>query len=840
MAEHDRTARRGPVSPAPEGGPFAHSPSAVSGRWHTLEDHHRGTAELARRFAEPFGGGPLAGLVGAVHDTGKASCAWQDGLARAAATGEPVGVGHRHAGALLTYQQVPDLPFAALVPLGHHGGLSDWSEVVGLLRRLRKAADALPGGQSVDAAPARVPGDLDPDVAATIAFTRTCLPNLLTVAPQLPEWVSAGCAAVVRSVSAGATRGALVDPHAQHRLELWLRMCFSALVDADFLDTEAHFSGAAEPRAGRATSPAVLMERFMAGRTAMFAGRPRGPAGEAREALYAEVVARAGSARGLFRLAAPTGSGKTLTAMGFALAHAATHGLRRVVIAAPFITVTEQNAAVYRELLDPHGLGDVLEHHSALDDAADSRQRRELVANWDAPIVITTTVQLLESLHDRSPRACRKLHRLAGSVIVLDEVQALPHHLLPTILRTLRLLVEDYGASVVFTTATQPALWDFPDSPFAEVPVTDLVAAPAALYRSLARVHFDWRRYPRTLGGAADWSAVAVDVVDGAEGAGGSGLLIASTTADAAAAFTEIAALARSRGEPRPMLRHLSTRMTRANRSRVLGEVRAALGAGRPLLLTSTQVVEAGVDLDFPFLARVCGPAEALVQAAGRCNREGRRPALDSRVLVASVDGAGTPGPLYAGAGDICQAWFAPWTPRPGGPRELEDPDAVRDYFADVYSSHKPGTSRAATTLALSRPLLQYEQTATAFRMIEQTGAAVLVPPGAGAGTAGGAPSPAAPGGAAEQGRLVVEAPGDGPASPTGAPFDTLVDALRAGRRLRPDQVRLLTEQTATVSRTMATRAYTAGLTEQLLLWTGPYDTDLGCVSDAPADDVIW
>lgn len=819
-------------SGTPGSDPQGHSPSPVTGKWHSLADHLRGTALLAEEFGRPFGANGLARLVAAVHDTGKAGCSWQNGLATAAATGSRVGVGHRHAGAELTGQVLGTLPFAAMIPLGHHGGLRDWDAVKQTLRRVRTTWQADEARQVVGPASSAQDADedrgTDPDLAASIRWVRKAVPDLLDP-PDMPDWVLGAAHQVASAwrankyVPPAGSGGFLDDPH---RLELWLRMVFSALVDADYLDTEAHFAGG-PVRRGATTGMTALLARFEVARSKTFKGRPDSRVRRVRERLYDQAVARAGEPPGLFTLKAPTGAGKTLTAMGFALTHAQSHGLRRVIVAAPFVTVTEQNAAVYRSLLDPAGLGDVLEHHSGVDAAGTSPANRALTANWDAPVVVTTTVQLLESLHGCSPRACRKLHRVAGSVIVLDEVQALPSHLLPTILTTLRLLVQDYSCSVVLTTATLPAFDVFTGSAFAGLPQVDLIDDPDETARELARVTFDWRRYPasgvaapRGAPGLAapgapgrsrpdpDWSTVTSDLIKGARDAGGSGLLIASTTADAGAVFR----LVRERLPPKQAARHLSTRMTREHRTRTLADVRTRLLDGSPVVLTSTQVIEAGVDVDFPFLIRVCAPAEAIIQAAGRCNREGRRTQADSVVVVAAVEGAGTPGMAYATAADLAQEWFAPWTSRPDGPEPLDRPKAMTDYFIDLYRSQRPGSAgKVAGELARSRPLLQYETTAVNFRMIDQVGVNVLVPPDA----------------------------SDRPGTDTRL-FDSLVEALDSGRRLTPPQVRVLVEQTATVSQSMSTSINTRKLTDDLALWKGPYDTDLGCTSDTPATDILW
>lgn len=259
--------------------------------------------------------------------------------------------------------------------------------------------------------------------------------------------------------------------------------------------------------------------------------------------------------------------------------------------------------------------------------------------------------------------------------------------------------------------------------------------------------------------------------------------------------------------------------MTRKHRSRVLAQVRARLASDRPVVLTATQVVEAGVDLDFPFLVRTIAPAEAIVQAAGRCNREGRRRAADSTVLIAAVAGAGTPGPLYQAATALCQEHFAPWTSRPGGPAALEDPEAQTRYFEDFFASNRPGAARrgrddVAAKLAISRPVLDYPTTEEQFQMIEQVSVRVLVPPA---------------------GYWDRE-----PDEPTA--FGDLVAALRSGQRLSRPQRRTLTDNSASISQAMATtnRTQSLDLHGRLLLWTGHYDDALGCVTSTDAPDALW
>jgi CRISPR-associated endonuclease/helicase Cas3 len=290
-----------------------------------------------------------------------------------------------------------------------------------------------------------------------------------------------------------------------------MRLAYSALVDADTLDTEAHRLGGVPPGRGSALSIRELLARFSARYEERFGREPATRVNRVRRDVYNAATASAGSPPGLFRLTVPTGGGKTLAGMAFALRHAAEHGLRRVVVAVPFTTITEQTVRQYRDIL---GVGDgvVLEHHSAAvedtpDDAEDDDPSgvwaRLAAENWDAPIVVTTTVQLFDSLFSNKRNRMRKLHNLARSVIVIDEAQALPTGLLAPILDGVKRLVANAGSSAVLSTATQPAFDALPE--FRGLEATEIVPGHAMHFQALDRVDYDgWR-----IGERHEWGEVA-------------------------------------------------------------------------------------------------------------------------------------------------------------------------------------------------------------------------------------------------------------------------------------------------------------------------------------------
>jgi CRISPR-associated endonuclease/helicase Cas3 len=660
---------------------YAHSENG-QGSWHALTDHLRGTAELAARFAAVFGGERVAWWLGLLHDCGKAAGGWQKRLALVAGTDQPVGLDHKMLGTRLAVER--GLGSFAMVIAGHHGGLTAPEALRERLKNLTTSEQE----REVDA-----------------------LRRLVDEA-VLPELAVEGRIAIPETWKQPQVR------------EMALRLVFSSLCDADFLDTAAHFAGAARPAVRPDEDFVVLRDRFEKARAAMLEGRHRPSSmDEDRESVYRSCLIAARAKQGVFRLAAPTGVGKTISAGGFALHHAAEHALRRVIVAVPFLTITEQNAAVYRALLDgPGGTDVVLEHHSGVNLDQPSRRWARLAAeNWDAPFVVTTTVRLFESLFDRRPAAMRRLHRLAGAVIVLDEVQSLPHQMLVPILGALRTLVDHFGVTVLLASATQPDFWHL--SPFRELPATEIVENPAALVSRLRRVTFEWRIDPSpTLGELAE------EVADHHQA-----LVVVNTTADARALFD-----AWNGRVPDGVAWHLSTRMCAAHRRRVLTAVRERLAAGQPTLLVSTQLIEAGVDVDFPVVYRAMAPADSLLQAAGRANREGNLPA-PGRVVIVDPPDAGQP-PAYKTLVEATRLHFGP------GRADPDCLEALRAYYQSVYGALNLEDPRSvgqriqearhrldfsAVTDGPRDPVTDLPDRRYAFKMITQDGVAVVTARGA-------------------------------------------------------------------------------------------------------------
>jgi len=586
---------------------------------HRLEEHLVKVSELAARFATEFEAAHWAALAGIWHDLGK----YRDGFQRyirqcgdpdAHIEGRVAGPEKTHsaAGALWAQQYLPEVDkrsgpviarVLAYLIAGHHAGLDNW---FGGLHERFSREDTLREGHD----------------ALAVAIPE----SILKPSAGLPD------------LNAIRTDQELNMPG---RFALWVRMLFSCLVDADFLDTEAFMSaGKAEARSGF-MSIADLETRLQA-HLAQMAQKvaERGEAASQVNRKRAEVLraclAKADHPPGVFSLTVPTGGGKTLSSLAFGLRHAVRYGKRRVIYAIPYTSIIEQTAGIFRSIF---GDENVIEHHSNVeaDEKQETARSRLACENWDAPLIVTTNVQLLESLFASRTSRCRKLHNLVGSVIVLDEAQLLPVPYLQPVVDVLRLLVKDYGVTLVLCTATQPTLESrtgFDQARqlrgFAAGEVREIVDDVAGLYSALERVKV---HLPVDLKTPSNWEQLAPQI------AGHDAVLaVVGRRADARELYSRVKA------EDRTGLWHLSGLMCAQHRSDTIADIklalqdrRQALVAGQssaPIRVISTQLVEAGVDIDFPVVYRALAGLDSIAQAAGRCNREGRLECGNVHVFV--------------------------------------------------------------------------------------------------------------------------------------------------------------------------------------------------------------
>jgi CRISPR-associated endonuclease/helicase Cas3 len=639
--------------------------------WQSLQAHLNGVAERAARFADSFGAGEWGRLAGLWHDLGKFRPEFQARL-----RGEPVAVEHSGLGAALAAAKDLEcgLPLAFAVA-GHHGGLpnlrrSDAGLPTSLIDRLRSNQAPLESLRE------SVPGHV-------LAAELPPLPQSLHVPPE-------------------ADRCALAD--ARRRMEFWIRFLYSALVDADWLDTEAFLQPERTVLRGRFDDLETLAARLDGAIEQLITGIPieirSSPVNRARKEVLTACRDAAREPPGLFALTVPTGGGKTFSAMTFALRHAIRHGLRRVVVVIPYTSIIEQNAQKYREAL---GAGNVIEHHSNLDLprmreelGEEPAGRHELASeNWDAPVIVTTTVQFFESLFGNRPSRCRKVHNVARSVIVLDEVQTLPPRFLLSMVEALRELAAGYGCSVVLSTATPPALERREGFDIGLEDVREIIPRGCALNAALKRVDFHW---PGDDAPAVTWEALTSELASHEQV-----LAVVHRRADA----RMLAQLLASAGGSETV-RHLSALMCPAHRSAVLADIDRALSEGAPCRVVSTQLVEAGVDLDFPVVYRAMAGLDSIVQAAGRCNREGT--AVRGKVIVfraPSPPPDGTP----RKAMEVTEALLR----EADGRLDPDDPSIFERYFRMLYMKEDKDTCGIQT----ERQELNFATVGRDFRLIE-------------------------------------------------------------------------------------------------------------------------
>jgi CRISPR-associated helicase Cas3/CRISPR-associated endonuclease Cas3-HD len=670
---------------------YAHSANRAGAR-HLLGEHLACVSLLARDFAGDQPWADEARLAGLLHDLGKYGDRFQARL-----RGEDQGLDHWSQGAWLALTEHKAVA-AALAIQGHHIGLQSLSKDGLRSIDLQKLTHNHPLQLSLSS-------DRMDEVKARLAADG--------LTPEPPK-----------STVCGMELSSRID-----RM-LDVRMLFSALVDADFLDTEAHFEGDDTGKRYRQPGPDLQPERALALILShieqLQAGTQADPrVAEVRSALHKACLNAAESSTGLFTLTAPTGSGKTLAMLAFALAHAQKHGLRRVIVVIPYLSIIEQTAQIYYEIFAPHfGEEYVLEHHSLAGGGAEQnrtdnegnqtedpeRRRRLLAENWDAPLIVTTSVQILESLFSNRPSACRKLHRLARSVVLFDEVQTLPASLAVPTLAALSHLVQAYGSSVVFSTATQPAFTHLHETVNRHCAggwqPREIVPEPARLFAPMRRVNLNWGDLEQPL----SWHVVAEQLRQHPQS-----LCIVN--------------LKRHAKELWELLQEdalvLSTNLCPAHRREVLTTTRLRLKDQQPVQLIATQCIEAGVDVDFPVVFRAYGPLDAIIQAAGRCNREGKRTELGQVLVFLPEDERYPPGGGYEQAAQVTKMLLK----RHGQERmALDDPEFVTAYYRELYSI--AGIDRHPKT----KELLEYVKAgafpgiAREYCLIEQDTINIVVP----------------------------------------------------------------------------------------------------------------
>lgn len=483
---------------------------------------------------------------------------------------------------------------------------------------------------------------------------------------------------------------------------MWTKMLFSCLVDADFLDTEAFMAETAPQRSGY-DSLEVLRARLNTHTAPWFPGKTE--LNRNRCAILSACQEKAALPRGIYSLTVPTGGGKTVSSLAFGLNHAVKNGMKRVIYVIPYTSIIEQNAQVFRDIL---GDSNVVEHHSGVsydDDAETGKEncfQRLASENWDAPVIVTTAVQFFESLYSNRPSQCRKLHNIANSVVIFDEAQMIPTcHLLPCV-GAMASLVSQFRSTIVLCTATQPVLTDLFRRFYPQVQIQELCPQVGDYFQKFQRVTY-------RDGGFLSEEALAEELQQHNQV-----LCIVNTRKAAQSLYALL---------PQEGRFHLSTLMYPAHRRQVLDTVRQRLKEGLPCRVVSTSLIEAGVDVDFPMVWREIAGLDSIAQAAGRCNREGRRNPAESFVTYFQSE---HPALLLQkinvqAAGEALK--------RGGNPGA---PETMTDYFTALRSLIGENMDKSNTVKHLQEMLLPFKTVAEGFHLIDQETNTVYIPLGAG------------------------------------------------------------------------------------------------------------
>lgn len=621
-------------------------------REQSLLEHLQGTSALCEEFAAGFGMGYVGRLLGLYHDIGKYSCGFQKRIQE-----DGPKVDHSTAGAYELGRYFAPLAFCIA---GHHSGLMN-----------KGAKGDLDNGTLVARMHKTLKGNLD------YSNFKNEVPPINIDKKQLPIFTDG------------------------YKAMLYIRMLFSCLVDADYLDTESLM----QPRAlvrGDFDALEVLYERYK-DYVAKW-GEPVSKINKKRTEIRKECIAAAHGEEGLYSLTVPTGGGKTVASLGFALEHAMTHkNKQRIIYVIPYTSIIEQTADVFREIV---GSKNVVEHHMNVDyedteenlpenKKIENEQKKLATENWDAPIIVTTNVQFFESLHAKKTSRCRKLHNIANSIVIFDEAQMLPNEFLVPCVQTIQELVNAYHVTAVLCTATQPSLDKFCTQNKPKEICTDV----AGLYNFFRRVKF------KTITFNAKEALIAK--LNEQEQA----LCIVNSKKTVQQVYDGLT------GEG---CYHLSTFMYPEHRKRVLAEVKERLQKNLPCKLVATSLVEAGVDVDFPTVFRELAGLDSIIQAAGRCNRENKRPVDESIVYVFELPSDGGKIPSFVRQPrEVAQMVIREYA-------DIASVEAIKKYF-DQLHDYK-GESLDLRNIISRSSNLPFSDIADDFKLIDDTGRSIFIP----------------------------------------------------------------------------------------------------------------
>jgi len=587
------------------------------GDYHQLKEHLQGTADKAIKFVSKWNEGAvdLAKILGQLHDIGKYSQQFQDYL-----LDDGNSVEHSIAGSayLMQKSEIDYREILAFIIAGHHSGLHNRGDLKTKLGKKSKQN-----------------------------FVQDSISRF-----EDNSNYEAKCNNIVD-----------LDMNDKLEVEFLIRMLFSSLVDADFLDTEEHFNiRKYYKRELEQYDLHKLWKTFKKDQAKLQKSSEETFVNQIRQSIYKKVINKAEIKNCFCSLTVPTGGGKTRTGLGFALKHGVYNGMDRVIVVIPYTNIIEQTAKTYRNIL---GEDKVLEHHSNFDFTEKDNEKENKIKlateNWDMPVVVTTSVQFFESLFSSKVSRSRKIHNITNSVIILDEVQTLPPGYLSAILQVMKQLVHKYSSTIVFSTATQPAFKS--RNEFNGIQnIKEIAPEPELYYKKLKRVEYNFNYIEEKM----SWEDVVNKMLEKKQA-----LTVVNTRDSAREVFSEL-----NKSEARNIY-HLSTYMCARHRSKILKEIKRKLKNKENCYLVSTQLIEAGVDIDFPLVLRALAPLDSIVQAAGRCNREGNLE--KGHVIVFEPQEANLPSGIYKTATGKSKLFL-------DNPEKLQDPNIFYDYFNTLYS----------------------------------------------------------------------------------------------------------------------------------------------------------
>ena len=635
---------------------LAHGATDEHPEGQSIEAHLKGTGELAETFAAEFGAAANGKLCGLAHDIGKYSDEFQLRLRG----GKKVD--HATAGAIECFKI--KAAFEAVCVIGHHSGLPN----VG-----HKDADT---------------------TESQTFFGRKLRAEQGGIPDYRKNWN--GHIALPQDYFRPSGRG--------FATAFYIRMLYSCLVDADYIDTETFMNG--DAGRGNYEPLSALCDKLTA-----YISKWNNPTREIdilRQKILNSCIEKASAPRGIFSLTVPTGGGKTVASMAFALNHAAANSMKRIIYAIPYTSIIEQNAKVFRDIL---GQENVVEHHSQvsyeLSENADELEYRSALAteNWYAPVIVTTAVQFFESLYANRSSKCRKLHNIANSVIIFDEAQMIPSNNLRPCVAAIAELVRAYNATAVLCTATQPAIDEMLLEYSKKESVVELCPDVDGMFEKFRRTSFE-----------KEGRLTTDELVSRLESQQ-QVLCIVNTRKFAQEVYEALPSEGRF---------HLSTLMCPVHRKQKLDEIRERLKSGKTCRVVSTSLIEAGVDVDFPRVFREMAGLDSILQAAGRCNREGKRSAESSIVTV--FESENKVNKLIAVNRDAAEETVRDWT-QPNTTSTIERYfKAYRDF---LRNDDKSGVITASEK-GISGCGLPFEWIAKEFKLIDQNTFAVYIPIGEG------------------------------------------------------------------------------------------------------------